>query len=67
MLLLFSAENDTSKRELLKSQNELKSKIEHPFTGSKAELEQERDEHHSNLKRNSRELKEENLPSTAHS
>ena len=51
----------------MKNQNELKSKIEHPFTGSKAELEQERDEHHSNLKRNSRELKEVNLPSNTRS
>ena len=39
----------------------MKSKIEHPFTGSRAELEQERDEHHSNLERNSRELKEVNV------
>lgn len=47
----------------MKSQNELKSKIEHPFTGSKAELEQERDEHQSHLERNSRELKDVNLTS----
>ena len=64
-MIFISAEHDTSKKELLKNQNELKSKIEHPFTGSKAELEQERDEHHSHLERNSRELKEVDLASVS--
>ena len=42
----------------MRNQNELKSKIEHPFTGSMAELQQELDEHHSQLEKNQRELHE---------
>ena len=42
----------------MKNQNQMRSKVENPFTGSKAELEQVLDEHQSELEKIERDLHE---------
>lgn len=55
---LAAAECETSKKELLRNIETLRSKIKQPFTGSMAELQHQLDEHQSQLEMNERELRE---------
>ena len=52
------AELNSSKKELVKSQEELRPQIEHLFTGSLSELQQKHDDHRSQVERNGRQLKD---------
>lgn len=50
--------HESSRQELVRSQHQLESKLEQVFTGSKAELHTECEEHHTIVERSKNDLEE---------